>query len=103
MNRGGSPAVFAPSSGGLTEADDGVLGGILGQVPAPRGNVTIDLVPPWSEGTLAEPSAHIESGLELAQGPLVGEAGVARVLLESDSWVGVALRQMRCDLSKVQA
>ena len=75
-----------PSSGAscLAEIDDGVLRGILGQLPAPGSNDALDCIPPGAEGSLREPFSHLEAGPEFSKRPVVGKARIASVLAKED-------------------
>ena len=77
-----SLAPSSPGIGGLAEVDDGVLGWILRQHPGPRRDQVLDLVPARPQRLFAQPLADLEASLELADGPVVGEPGVAGVLAE---------------------
>ena len=64
---------------GLVQVDDGVLLGILRQLPAPRSDHIPDPIPSRSQGPLGEPFPRLQASPELVHRPVVGEAGIAGV------------------------
>ena len=75
-------AVSAPGFRRLAEVDDRVLGRVLGQRRRPGIDHRLDDVPPGPESPFRQPLANVQARLELADRPVVGEAGVASVLPE---------------------